>query len=135
MLQILEHHGRMMTVLPLIGEFLGTFLFIISILVTGNPVVIGAVLALVKDDSTIGDYFNVGGIGEVTIKELAERIIARTGSSSKLVSIAFDQAYGAGFEDMQRRVPNISKVKAKIGWSPAHNLDSIIDSVAAYLKK
>ena len=47
MLQILEHHGRMMTVLPLIGEFLGTFLFVISILVTGNPVVIGAVLALV----------------------------------------------------------------------------------------
>ena len=94
-----------------------------------------AVLALVKDDSTIGDYFNIGGVGEVTIKELAERIIARTGSSSKLVSIPFDQAYGAGFEDMQRRVPDISKVKAKIGWSPEHNLDSIIDSVAAYLKK
>jgi UDP-glucose 4-epimerase len=94
-----------------------------------------AVLALVKDDSTIGDYFNVGGIGEVTIKELAERVIARTGSKSKLVSIPFDQAYGAGFEDMQRRVPDISKVKAKIGWSPEHNLDSIIDSVAAHLKR
>jgi UDP-glucose 4-epimerase len=94
-----------------------------------------AVLALVKDDSTIGDYFNVGGIGEVTIKELAERVIARTGSKSKLVSIPFDQAYGAGFEDMQRRVPNISKVQAKIGWSPEHNLDSIIDSVAAHLKR
>lgn len=93
-----------------------------------------AVLALIKDDSTIGDYFNIGGVGEVTIKELAERIIARTGSSSKLVSIPFDQAYGAGFEDMQRRVPDISKVQAKIGWSPEHNLDSIIDSVAAYLK-
>ena len=94
-----------------------------------------AVLALVKDDSTIGDYFNIGGIGEVTMKELAEHIITRTGSSSKLVSIPFDQAYGAGFEDMQRRVPDISKVKAKIGWSPEHNLDSIIDSVAAHLKK
>jgi UDP-glucose 4-epimerase len=94
-----------------------------------------AVLALVKDDSTIGDYFNVGGIGEVTIKELAERVIARTGSKSKLVSIPFDQAYGAGFEDMQRRVPDISKVQAKIGWSPEHNLDSIIDSVAAHLKR
>ena len=94
-----------------------------------------AVLALVNDDSTIGDYFNIGGIGEVTIKELAERIIARTGSTSKLVSIPFDQAYGAGFEDMQRRVPDISKVQAKIGWSPEHSLDSIIDSVAAHLKK
>ena len=94
-----------------------------------------AVLALVKDDSTIGDYFNVGGLGEVTIKELAERIVSRTGSTSKLVSIPFDQAYGVGFEDMQRRVPDISKVQAKIGWSPEHNLDSIIDSVAAHLKK
>jgi UDP-glucose 4-epimerase len=94
-----------------------------------------AVLTLIKDDSTIGDYFNVGGIGEVTIKELAERVIARTGSTSKLVSIPFDQAYGAGFEDMQRRVPDISKVQAKIGWNPEHNLDSIIDSVATHLKK
>ena len=94
-----------------------------------------AVLALVKDDSTIGDYFNIGGVGEVTMKQLAERIIARTGSASKLVHIPFDQAYGPGFEDMQRRVPDISKVKAKIGWSPEHTLDSIIDSVAAHLKK
>jgi UDP-glucose 4-epimerase len=93
-----------------------------------------AVLALVKDDSTIGDYFNIGGVGEVTMKELAERIIERTGSASKLVSIPFSEAYGAGFEDMQRRVPDISKVKAKIGWSPEHNLDSIIDSVASHLK-
>ena len=93
-----------------------------------------AVLALVADDSTIGDYFNVGGVGETTIKELAERVIARTGSSSKLVSIPFDQAYGPGFEDMQRRVPDISKVKAKIGWSPEHTLDSIIDSVADFIK-
>ncbi|MFM1951252.1 MAG: hypothetical protein RJA33_46 [Actinomycetota bacterium] len=93
-----------------------------------------AVLALVKDDSTIGDYFNIGGVGEVTIKQLAERIIERTGSSSKLVHIPFDQAYGPGFEDMQRRVPDITKVKSKIGWEPAHNLDSIIDSVAAHIK-
>ena len=93
-----------------------------------------AVLALVKDDSTIGDYFNIGGVGEVTMKQLAERIIERTGSTSKLVNIPFDQAYGPGFEDMQRRVPDITKVKSKIGWEPSHNLDSIIDSVAAHLK-
>ena len=93
-----------------------------------------AVLALVKDDSTIGDYFNIGGVGEVTMKQLAERIIERTGSTSKLVHIPFDQAYGPGFEDMQRRVPDITKVKSKIGWEPSHNLDSIIDSVAAHLQ-
>jgi UDP-glucose 4-epimerase len=94
-----------------------------------------AVLNLIKDDSTIGEYYNIGGVGETTIKELAERVIARTGSQSKLVSIPFDQAYGPGFEDMQRRVPDISKIKVAIGWAPTHSLDSIIDSVAEFLKK
>jgi UDP-glucose 4-epimerase len=93
-----------------------------------------AVIALTKDDSTIGDYFNVGGLGEITMKELATKIIERTGSKSKLVSIPFDQAYGPGFEDMQRRVPDISKIKAKLGWQPTHTLDSIIDDVAAHLE-
>ena len=94
-----------------------------------------AVIALTKDDSTIGDYFNVGGVGETTMRDLALKVIERTGSQSQLLSIPFDQAYGPGFEDMQRRVPDISKIKAKLGWEPTHNLDSIIDSVAAYLKK
>lgn len=94
-----------------------------------------AVMTLAADDSTIGDYFNIGGIGETTMKQLAEKVIERTGSQSKLKYVPFSEAYGAGFEDMQRRVPDISKVKAKIGWAPTHNLDSIIDSVAAHLKK
>ena len=93
-----------------------------------------AVIALAKDDSTIGDYYNVGGVGEITIKALASKIIERTGSKSKLVSIPFDQAYGPGFEDMQRRVPDISKIKAKLGWQPTHTLDSIIDDVVNHLK-
>ena len=94
-----------------------------------------AVIALTKDDSTIGDYFNIGGVGETTMRELALKVIERTESQSQLISIPFDQAYGAGFEDMQRRVPDISKVKAKLGWEPSHSLDSIIDSVAQFLKK
>jgi UDP-glucose 4-epimerase len=94
-----------------------------------------AVMTLAADDSTIGDYFNIGGVGETTMKQLAEKVIERTGSQSKLKYVPFSEAYGAGFEDMQRRVPDISKVKAKIGWAPTHNLDSIIDSVAAHLKK
>ena len=93
-----------------------------------------AVLALAVDDSTIGDYFNVGGIGETTMKQLAEKVIERTGSQSKLIYVPFTEAYGVGFEDMQRRVPDISKVRAKLGWEPTHTLDSIIDSVAQYLK-
>jgi UDP-glucose 4-epimerase len=89
-----------------------------------------AVLLLVGTDSTIGDYFNVGGIGETTIKELAENIIGRTKSQSMIKYIPYTEAYPAGFEDMQRRIPDITKIKNTIGWEPTHTLDSIIDSVA-----
>jgi UDP-glucose 4-epimerase len=93
-----------------------------------------AVLTLADTDSTIGDYFNVGGTGEVTVKQLAEKIIERTGSNSTLKHIAYTEAYPAGFEDMQRRVPDIAKIKKTINWQPTHTLDSIIDSVASSLK-
>ena len=93
-----------------------------------------AVLTLADTDSTIGDYFNVGGAGEITIKELAQKIIERTGSKSTLKHIAYSEAYPAGFEDMQRRVPDITKIKKTIKWQPTHTLDSIIESVAASLK-
>jgi UDP-glucose 4-epimerase len=90
-----------------------------------------AVLSLTDTDSTIGDYFNIGGTGEVTIKELAEKTIARTNSKSAIKFIPYTDAYPAGFEDMQRRVPDITKIKKTIGWEPTHTLESIIDSVAA----
>ena len=89
-----------------------------------------AVLSLLESDSTIGDYFNVGGVGETTIKELAQQIIKQTNSQSAIKFIPYSDAYPAGFEDMQRRVPDVSKIKKVVGWSPTHTLDSIIDSVA-----
>ena len=89
-----------------------------------------AVLTLANSDSTIGDYFNVGGVGEVTIKQLAEKIIELTDSQSAVKFIPYSDAYPAGFEDMQRRVPDITKIKNTISWNPTHTLDSIIDSVA-----
>ena len=94
-----------------------------------------AVITLSETDSTIGDYFNVGGVGETTVKELATKIIERTNSKSTVKHIAYTEAYPAGFEDMQRRVPDITKIKKTIDWQPTHTLDSIIDSVAASLKK
>ena len=94
-----------------------------------------AVITLSETDSTIGDYFNVGGTGEITIKELATKIIERINSKSTLKHIPYTEAYPAGFEDMQRRVPDITKIKKTINWQPTHTLDSIIDSVAASLKK
>ena len=93
-----------------------------------------AVLTLADTDSTIGDYFNVGGTGETTIKELATKIIERTQSKSTIKFIPYTDAYPAGFEDMQRRVPDITKIKKTINWTPTHTLDSIIDSVTASLK-
>jgi UDP-glucose 4-epimerase len=95
---------------------------------------IKAVLTLVDTDSTIGDYFNVGGTGETTIKQLAEKVILRTQSTAQIKYIPYTDAYPVGFEDMQRRVPDITKIKKTIGWEPAHSLDSIIDSVASSLK-
>ena len=93
-----------------------------------------AVITLSETDSTIGDYFNVGGVGETTVKQLAERIIERINSKSTLKHIPYTEAYPAGFEDMQRRVPDITKIKKTINWQPTHTLDSIIDSVSASLK-
>jgi UDP-glucose 4-epimerase len=93
-----------------------------------------AVITLSETDSTIGDYFNVGGVGETTIKELASKIITRTKSNSRIKFIPYSDAYPAGFEDMQRRVPEIAKIKGAINWQPTHTLDSIIDSVAASFK-
>jgi UDP-glucose 4-epimerase len=89
-----------------------------------------ALLSLLDSESTIGDYFNVGGVGEVTIKQLAEKIIDHTNSKSAIKFIPYSDAYPAGFEDMQRRVPDVSKINKAIGWAPTHTLDSIIDSVA-----
>ena len=96
---------------------------------------IRAVFTLADTDSTIGDYFNVGGTGEITIKELATKVIERTNSKSAIKYIPYTEAYPAGFEDMQRRVPDITKIKKTINWQPTHTLDSIIDSVAVSLKK
>jgi len=93
-----------------------------------------AILTLAATDSTIGDVFNVGGVGETTVKELAEKIIARTNSTSTITYTPYIDAYPAGFEDMQRRIPDITKIKKTINWSPANTLDSIIDDVATSMR-
>jgi len=93
-----------------------------------------AILTLAATDSTIGDVFNVGGVGETTMKELAEKIISRTNSTSTITYTPYEEAYPAGFEDMQRRVPDITKIKNTINWSPANTLDSIIDDVANHMR-
>jgi UDP-glucose 4-epimerase len=69
-----------------------------------------AILTIAKTDSTIGEVYNIGGVGETTIKQLADKIIERTKSTSTITFTAYDDAYPAGYEDMQRRVPDITKI-------------------------
>jgi UDP-glucose 4-epimerase len=85
---------------------------------------------MAANDSTIGDVYNVGGTGEVTIKQLAEQVLAVTGSKSPITYTAYSDAYPDGFEDIQRRVPDISKVKSAIGWAPTKDLSQIISDIA-----
>jgi UDP-glucose 4-epimerase len=81
-------------------------------------------------DATIGDVYNVGGTSEVSINELAEQVIKLTGSKSEITYTAYSDAYPAGFEDIQRRVPDISKVKSAIGWAPTKDLAQIISDIS-----
>lgn len=90
-----------------------------------------AIATIAFTDSTIGEVYNVGGTGEVTIKQLAEQVLAVTGSQSVITYTPYSAAYPAGFEDIQRRVPDISKVKSAINWAPTKDLKQIIEDIAA----
>ena len=94
---------------------------------------IEALLALVGTDKTINEVYNVGGTGEITIKQLAETIIKQTNSKSTIEYIPYEKAYAPGFEDMQRRVPDISKIKQELNWAPKRDLSQIITDVAAHI--
>ena len=89
-----------------------------------------AIATIAATDSTIGDVYNVGGTGEVTIKQLAEQVLAVTGSQSSITYTSYSDAYPAGFEDIQRRVPDISKIKSAISWAPTKDLKQIISDIA-----
>jgi len=88
-----------------------------------------AILALSTNDTTIGEVFNIGGKGEISILELARLIIKQTNSKSEITFTDYEDAYSAGFEDMMRRVPSISKLTNFTGWEPKLGLDTIIDDV------
>jgi len=93
-------------------------------------------LLLVMDsDKAVGQVFNVGNNSQISIMELAKKVIEITGSKSSIEKIAYETAYPEGFEDMQRRVPDISKIKRVLGWEPKINLDQIIKDIAAFNSK
>ena len=97
--------------------------------------VVEALTKLMNEPKAEGDVFNVGNDHEVTINELAQKVREMTGSSSEIEYMSYEKAYGPGFEDMERRCPNIDKVKNLIGFEPNYDLDAIIQSVIDYFKE
>jgi UDP-glucose 4-epimerase len=96
--------------------------------------VIDAVNAVAFSDKTIGQVINIGNNKEISMNDLAQTIIKLTNSSSEIKYIPYAEAYGEGFEDMERRVPNIDLIYALTGWKPKKNLEDIIRDVAADLQ-
>ena len=94
-----------------------------------------ALLLVMDSEKAVGEVFNVGNNQQISIMELAKKVIEITGSTSSIEKIAYEKAYPQGFEDMQRRVPDISKIKQVLGWTPEINLDQIIKDIAAFNSK
>ena len=97
--------------------------------------VIDAVLAIAFADNTIGKVINIGNDFEISINNLAKQIIDETGSTSDVVYVPYAEAYGDGFEDMERRVPNIDLINQLVGWKPKRDLSTMISDISVEMKK
>jgi UDP-glucose 4-epimerase len=97
--------------------------------------VVQALFALMSEESAYGQVFNVGATEEISILDLARRIIEVTGSTSDIMLVPYDEAYREGFEDMYRRVPDIAKVQALIGWRPTRSLEDVIRDVVEHQQR
>lgn len=94
--------------------------------------VVGGLIKLITTPGTAGEVFNIGNHEEITIMDLARKVRALAGSSSEIVLIPYDQAYEAGFEDMPRRVPDLRKIGAAVGYAPTVGLDEILTRVITH---
>jgi UDP-glucose 4-epimerase len=97
--------------------------------------VVGALVKLIAEPKAIGQVVNIGTTEEVTIQALAERVRALSGSQSAIKLVPYDEAYESGFEDMPRRLPDLTKVQKLIGYMPVHTLDDILGQVIEYFRK
>ena len=93
-----------------------------------------AVIKIFFDDSALGHAFNIGGEEEISMKELAERVISLTNSSSEIDYLPYSKAYPAGFEETMRRVPDTSKIRSMTGWKPEFSLDEIIKDIEKFIR-
>jgi UDP-glucose 4-epimerase len=96
--------------------------------------VVAGLIALIGEPKAVGQVFNIGNGEEISMRALAEKIKAMTASTSDIVTIPYDQAYEAGFEDMPRRVPDISKIRALVGYEPKVQLDETLERVIDYVR-
>ena len=97
--------------------------------------VVDAVLAIAFADNTIGKVINIGNDFEISINGLAKKVIDETGSKSEIVYVSYSDAYGDGFEDMERRVPNIDLINQLVGWKPKRDLSTMISDISAEMEK
>jgi len=96
--------------------------------------VVNALVKLMNSEDTIGEIFNIGAQEEISIYDLAVKIKEKTGSKSEIVKISYEKAYEKGFDDMKRRIPDLSKINKTIGYNPSYDLDQILDNVISYFK-
>jgi UDP-glucose 4-epimerase len=96
--------------------------------------VVRALMALMDHPAAVGEVFNIGSNEEVTIRALAERVKAMANSDSEIVAVPYEQAYGEGFEDMPRRVPDVRKLETLIGFRPTTSLDEVLQSVIEFFR-
>jgi UDP-glucose 4-epimerase len=97
--------------------------------------VVDAVIAIAFADNTIGKVINIGNDFEISIIGLAKKIIDEVGSKSDMVYVPYSEAYGDGFEDMERRVPNIDLINQLVGWKPQRDLSTMISDISMEMKK
>jgi UDP-glucose 4-epimerase len=97
--------------------------------------VIDAVIAIAFAENTIGKVVNIGNDFEISINGLAKKIIDETGSKSEIVYVSYSEAYGDGFEDMERRVPNIDLIDQLVGWKPKRDLSTMIADISVEMNK
>ncbi len=97
--------------------------------------VVKAMVALIDEPRAIGQVFNIGNGKEISIRELAEKVKKLTGSSSEIVTVPYEKAYEAGFEDMPRRVPDIRRIQALVGYTPTVELDETLRRVIEHFRQ
>ncbi|NJC74290.1 NAD-dependent epimerase/dehydratase family protein [Planosporangium thailandense] len=97
--------------------------------------VVSALLALLDEPAAIGQTFNIGNTGEISILRLAERVLEFTGSNSEIRLVPYEEVYGAGFEDMNRRIPDTARLRTLTGWAPQRNLDDALNDIIAEVRR